>query len=80
MPGPGGPREVDARPSDAVNLAVTSGVPIRLNRSLFSVATAPDDDERSWETVAATADIAAEAQQRRREAAQRFVPRPGLPL
>jgi RNA polymerase sigma factor (sigma-70 family) len=38
VPGPGGPREVDARPSDAVNLAVASGVPIRLNSSLFGVA------------------------------------------
>ncbi len=27
VPGPGGPREVDARPSDAVNLAVVCGVP-----------------------------------------------------
>ena len=78
VPGPDGPREVDARPSDAVNLAVTSGVPIRLHSSLFSAATAPDDDGgRSWETVAATADIAAEAQQRMREAASRFGPRPG---
>jgi hypothetical protein len=78
VPGPGGPREVDARPSDAVNLAVTSGVPIRLNSSLFAAATAPaDDGERRWDAVAATADIAAEAQQRMREAAQRFGPRPG---
>jgi hypothetical protein len=79
VPGPGGPREVDARPSDAVNLAVTSGVPIRLNSSLFS-AVAPHDDDRepSWDAVVATADIAAEAQQRMREAAQRWgAPRPG---
>jgi RNA polymerase sigma factor (sigma-70 family) len=78
VPGPNGPREVDARPSDAVNLAVTSGVPIRLNSSLFGAPAAPGDDgERSWDSVAATADIAAEAQQRMREAAQRFGPRPG---
>src|ERR1700722_16451756 len=79
VPGPGGPREVDARPSDAVNLAVTSGVPIRLNSSLFS-AVAPHDDDRepSWDAVVATADIAAEAQQRMREAAQRWgAPQPG---
>lgn len=35
--GPDGPREVDARPSDAVNLAVTSGAPIRVNSELFPV-------------------------------------------
>jgi RNA polymerase sigma factor (sigma-70 family) len=79
VPGPGGPREVDARPSDAVNLAVASGVPIRLNSSLFSAVASPDDDaEPSWDPVVATADIAAEAQQRMREAAQRWrTPRPG---
>jgi len=76
VPGPGGPRELDARPSDAVNLAVTSGVPIRLNSSLFSAATAHDDDG-GWDSVVATADIAAEAKQRMREAAQRFAPRTG---
>jgi RNA polymerase sigma factor (sigma-70 family) len=67
--GPGGPREVDARPSDAVTLAVTSGAPIRVNSSLFSLAAAHSADEE-WLPVA-TADMAAEAQQRMREAAQR---------
>jgi hypothetical protein len=73
--GPGGPREVDARPSDAVTLAVTSGAPIRVNSELFSVAAAHDDDEE-WYPVA-TADMAAEAKQRLREAAQRRAQRPG---
>jgi RNA polymerase sigma factor (sigma-70 family) len=35
VPGPDGPREVDARPSDAVNLAVVCGAPIFLNSELF---------------------------------------------
>jgi RNA polymerase sigma factor (sigma-70 family) len=73
--GPGGPQEVDARPSDAVNLAVVSGAPIRLNSELFSVA----DDGETY--LVATADIAAEHQQRMREAAERRAqgsgPQPG---
>ena len=68
--GPGGPREVDARPSDAVTLAVTSGAPIRVNSTLFGIAAAHSDGEE-WHPVA-TADIAAEAQQRMREAAERW--------
>ena len=35
---PAGPREVDARPSDAVNLAVGTGAPIRVNTELFGTA------------------------------------------
>ena len=69
--GPDGPQEVDARPSDAVNLAVVGGVPIRLNSELFSAATAADDPEEPSAYPVATADIAAEIQQRMREAAQR---------
>jgi bifunctional DNase/RNase len=34
--GPGGTCEVDARPSDAVNLAVASGAPIRVNSELLN--------------------------------------------
>jgi hypothetical protein len=69
--GPDGPREVDARPSDAVNLAVVTGAPIRLNSELFSVGIAPDDSEQPSSFPVATADIATETQQRMREAAQR---------
>jgi uncharacterized protein len=69
--GPDGPREVDARPSDAVNLAVVCGAPIRLNSELFGVGIAPDEPEEPSSLPAATADIAAETQQRMREAAQR---------
>jgi hypothetical protein len=67
--GPGGLREVDARPSDAVTLAVASGAPIRLNSELFSAAGYSGEKPPSYP---ATADIAAEAQQRMREAAQRL--------
>jgi uncharacterized protein len=74
--GPGGPREVDARPSDAVNLAVASGAPIRLNSELFSAAMVHDDGEEPSSYPVATADIAAEAQQLIREAAQRLAQRP----
>ena len=69
VPGPGGPREVDARPSDAVNLAVVSGAPIRLNGELFS-ATAGGDAEEPSSYPVATAGIAAETQQRMRDAAR----------
>jgi RNA polymerase sigma factor (sigma-70 family) len=75
--GPDGPRDVDARPSDAVNLAVVGGVPIRLNSELFSVATVDDDSEEPSSYPVATADIAAETQQRMREAAQRHGRRSG---
>ena len=75
--GPGGPREVDARPSDAVTLAVASGAPIRLNSELFGAAAVHDDGEKPSPYPVATADIAAEAQQRIREAAQRRAQRSG---
>jgi len=66
--GPTGPREVDARPSDAVNLAVVTGAPIRVNTELFTVAVAPAGSAgREVRVRAATADIAAEAQQRIQE-------------
>jgi RNA polymerase sigma factor (sigma-70 family) len=62
--GPDGPREVDARPSDAVNLALVAGAPIRVDRELFS-ASARDDCAAELSTMpVATAQIAAEAQQR----------------
>jgi RNA polymerase sigma factor (sigma-70 family) len=74
--GPGGPREVDARPSDAVNLAVASGAPIRLNSELLSAAVMHDGENPSSYLVA-TADIAAEARQRMREATQHRAHRSG---
>ena len=67
---PAGPREVDARPSDAVNLAVGTGAPIRVNTELFSTAE-EDRDHVTLQFQGATADIAAEARQRMEEAATR---------
>jgi RNA polymerase sigma factor (sigma-70 family) len=77
--GPDGPREVDARPSDAVNLAVASGVPIMLNGELFSAdPAAARHGERASSFPVATADIAAEWQ-RRLEADERRVRLRGQP-
>jgi RNA polymerase sigma factor (sigma-70 family) len=66
--GPRGPREVDARPSDAVNLALVAEVPIRVDRRLFTGL-------GGWPCAAvsaraATAEIAGEAQQRMDELAR----------
>jgi RNA polymerase sigma factor (sigma-70 family) len=66
---PAGPREVDARPSDAVNLAVGSGAPIRVNAELFGAA--GEGDQVTMRFRGATADIAAEARQRMEEIATR---------
>jgi RNA polymerase sigma factor (sigma-70 family) len=74
--GPGGRREVDARPSDAVNLAMVSGAPIRLNSALFSADSADTYAEKASSYPVATADIAAEWQ-RRREEDERRVQLPG---
>jgi len=68
--GPGGPQEVDARPSDAVNIAVASGAPVRLSSDLFSSVTAGNDADELSPYPVATADIAAETRQRRHEAAR----------
>jgi len=67
---PAGPREVDARPSDAVNLAVGTGAPIRVNTELFGTAR-EDGDQVTLQFQGATADIAEEARQRMAEAATR---------
>jgi bifunctional DNase/RNase len=75
--GPDGPREVDARPSDAVNLAVASGAPIWLNSELFSAVLVYGDGKRPVSAPVVTADIAAGAQQVMREGAQRRAQRPG---
>jgi RNA polymerase sigma factor (sigma-70 family) len=68
VPGPAGaaPQAVDARPSDAVNLAVVCGAPILLNSELFETAADCDPANRRELRVGrmATAEIAAETQQR----------------
>jgi RNA polymerase sigma factor (sigma-70 family) len=77
--GPRGPQEVDARPSDAVNLAMACGAPIRLNSELFGAALTSDDAEGPSSYVT-TADIAAETQQRQqrmRDAARLLAQRSG---
>jgi RNA polymerase sigma factor (sigma-70 family) len=61
--GPGGPAEVDARPSDAVNLALAADVPIRVDDRLFA-ALQPEHTTRAVTGIpVATADLAAEARQ-----------------
>ena len=65
--GPGGTREVDSRPSDAVNLALVTGAPIRVDSELFNVATPAECASDLASCPVATAEIATEAQQRIRE-------------
>lgn len=61
-----GPQEVDARPSDAVNLALVAGVPIRADSRLFGdVQTEHYADALSYPT--GTAELAAEFRQLQRE-------------
>lgn len=60
---PVGRREVDARPSDAVNLALVAEAPLRVDSALLA-GQAQSPDHRHWQDYpAATAEIAAEAQQ-----------------
>ncbi len=63
--GPGGRREADARPSDAVNLAVVTGTPVRVDASLFAAAQAQAQDHPEfgrWQQLPAGTDqVAAEA-------------------
>ena len=65
--GRSGLQEVDARPSDAVNLALAGSRPIRIDAALFELEP-PDKyvDELSTFAVA-TAEMAAEIRQRQRE-------------
>jgi len=65
--GPGGTREVDARPSDAVNLALVTGAPIRVDSELFNLATPEECASDLAACPVATAEIAAEVQQHIRE-------------
>ena len=66
LPGPDGPREVDARPSDAVNLAVVCDAPILVNSELFDQEPdcGPAELRRVRVARMATAEIAAETQER----------------
>ena len=61
---PGGVVEVDARPSDAVNLAVLTGVPIRVDAAILDDPVL--DSHPEWKLYPARlADLAAEERQRR---------------
>lgn len=62
--GPDGRREVDSRPSDAVTLALATGAPIRVDGALLHPAGAAEHLEDASSYPVATADIAAETQQR----------------
>lgn len=61
---PGGTAEVEARPSDAVNLAVLAGAPIRVAAAILDDPVV--DSHPEWEEYPARrADLAAEERQRR---------------
>jgi RNA polymerase sigma factor (sigma-70 family) len=67
--GPASAGEVDARPSDALNLALVTGSPIRVDRRLLEEPEATERTEwRGYRTT--TADIVAEVQQHDRDVAE----------
>ena len=65
--GPAGRREVDARPSDAVNLALAAGAPIRVEAGLFAAAIADECAGELASLPVATTEIAELAQRRIRD-------------
>jgi hypothetical protein len=65
--GPGGTQEVDARPSDAVNLALVADAPIRIDSQLFTLGMPAGSAEELESFPVATAEIAAEALARQEE-------------
>jgi hypothetical protein len=73
--GPAGQREVDARPSDAVNLALVTGAPILADGALLDDPRAGRRDE--WQDLpSGTAALAAEAAERM----HRFAPAASQPV
>src|SRR5260221_3177167 len=58
---PAGTREVDARPSDAVNLALLAGAPLRVANELFSIERPSGQAESVLASSHATADLAVQA-------------------
>lgn len=62
--GPAGPGEVDARPSDALNLAVILGMPIRVDNQLFAEQEMNAGNEWMRDYPTSAADLAAEARER----------------
>jgi hypothetical protein len=69
---PDGTVEVDARPSDALNLAVVTGAPVRVDAAVLSDPAATCHTE--WEQFPARVpDLAAEARERRAEVLARLM-------
>lgn len=62
--GAAGVHEVDSRPSDAMNLALATGAPIRINPELLDQIPPDQFDEELAQFSVATADLVAEARQR----------------
>jgi RNA polymerase sigma factor (sigma-70 family) len=72
--GPGGPKEVDARPSDAVTLAVVTGAPIRVEAGLFADVNAAGGWPE-WESYpTGAADLAAQVEGRLRVSLRELCP------
>jgi RNA polymerase sigma factor (sigma-70 family) len=59
--GADGEREVDARPSDAVNLALTANAPILIDSDLFNTGFPAEHTEKFAASAVVTADLAAQA-------------------
>jgi RNA polymerase sigma factor (sigma-70 family) len=70
--GANGLREVDARPSDAVNLALTAGVPIRVDVALFDHELRPEWAGDLAASSVVTTDLVAELYKRFADAAREF--------
>ena len=65
LDGPAGRHEIDARPSDAVNLALATGASIRVDSALLDDVQAQAVNHLQWKDFpASTAQLAAEARQR----------------
>lgn len=62
--GPAGRHEIDARPSDAVNLAMVTGAPVRADNALLDDIGAQGSAEAWQDFPASTAELAAEAHER----------------
>jgi RNA polymerase sigma factor (sigma-70 family) len=66
LEGPSGTHEVDARPSDALNLALVCDAPIRVHAEVLSDPAAAQRDE--WQTYSVTgSDLVAEVHERQEE-------------
>lgn len=63
---PSGQQQVDARPSDAVNLALAAGAPIKVDNALFDNADAIAHMDELSQVAVATAQIASEVEEEMR--------------